>query len=175
MHYFLEVSRYTSIAYIAVYLILTCTERLFSTACYFLSYVCWSVNCMSRVIKLHNCFLTCWETETRFILSFMETSNRTFSFFHVVCKLLKSILNHFLLVRILYELTLWFQRCPEALALIYIWDLLDCHLWKNWFVCTYSVWFLFVPIQTFFWSVNCTSLVCKLCMLFQTILDLWAV
>ena len=32
-----------------------------------------------------------------------------------------------------------------------------------------------VPIQTFFWSVSCTILVCKLCLLFQTILNLWAV
>ena len=32
---------------------------------------------------------------------------------------------------------------------------------------------LFVPIQTFFWSANCTILVCKSCSLFQTILDLW--
>ena len=34
---------------------------------------------------------------------------------------------------------------------------------------------LFVPIQTFFWSANCTIVVCKLCLLFQTILDLWSV
>ena len=32
-----------------------------------------------------------------------------------------------------------------------------------------------MPIQTFFWSANCTILVCKLCLLFQTILDLWPV
>ena len=29
-----------------------------------------------------------------------------------------------------------------------------------------------MPIQTFLWSVNCTILFCKLCILFQTILDL---
>ena len=34
---------------------------------------------------------------------------------------------------------------------------------------------VFVAIQTFFWSVNCTVLVCKLCLLFQAILDLWPV
>ena len=30
-------------------------------------------------------------------------------------------------------------------------------------------------IQTFFWSANCTVLVCKLRLLFQAILDLWTV
>ena len=29
--------------------------------------------------------------------------------------------------------------------------------------------------RIFFWSANCTVLVCKLCLLFQTILDLWPV
>ena len=43
-----------------------------------------------------------------------------------------------------------------------------CHLSKFQIV-------LFLPIQTFFWSSNCTILVCKLCHLFQTILDLWSV
>ena len=32
-----------------------------------------------------------------------------------------------------------------------------------------------MPIQTFFWSANCTFLVCKLCLLLQIILDLWSV
>ena len=34
---------------------------------------------------------------------------------------------------------------------------------------------LFLPIQTFFWSANCTILACKLCLLFETILYLWSV
>ena len=34
---------------------------------------------------------------------------------------------------------------------------------------------LFVPIQRFFWPANCKILVFKLCLLFQTILDLWPV
>ena len=33
----------------------------------------------------------------------------------------------------------------------------------------------YLPIQTFFWSANCTILVCKFFLLFQTILDLWPV
>ena len=32
-----------------------------------------------------------------------------------------------------------------------------------------------MPFQIFFWSENCTILVCKLCLLFQTVLDLWSV
>ena len=46
--------------FIGVYLVLTWMERFFSTACYFLSYYCWSVNCMSRVNKFHNFF---WHAE----------------------------------------------------------------------------------------------------------------
>ena len=33
----------------------------------------------------------------------------------------------------------------------------------------------FCLFRLFFWSVNWVNLVCKLCLLFQTILDLWAV
>ena len=68
MHYILEVSRYTNIAYIGVYLVLTYIEMLFSAVCYFLSGFCWSVNCMRRVSKFHNFFLICSETEAMFIL-----------------------------------------------------------------------------------------------------------
>ena len=32
-----------------------------------------------------------------------------------------------------------------------------------------------VPIQAFLWPVNCTILFCKLCLLFETITDLWPV
>ena len=35
-------------------LVLADIEKLFSTICYFLSYFCWSVNCISRVSKFHN-------------------------------------------------------------------------------------------------------------------------
>ena len=43
-----------------------------------------------------------------------------------------------------------------------------CYLSKIRFV-------LFVAIENFLWSANCIILVCKLCLLFQTILDLWPV
>ena len=35
-------------------------------------------------------------------------------FFHLVCKFFKLLFSPFLLVSKLYELNLWFQRCPEA-------------------------------------------------------------
>ena len=43
-----------------------------------------------------------------------------------------------------------------------------CHLQKDQLE-------LFGPIKTFFWSVICTILVRKLCLTFQTILNLWPV
>ena len=67
IHYILKMSRYTIIAYIGRYLVLTYIERFISTVCYFFSYICWSVNCMSWVSKFNNFFLTCTETEARFI------------------------------------------------------------------------------------------------------------
>ena len=42
-------------------------ERFISTVSCFFSYVCWSVNCMSWVNKWNNFFLTCTETEARFM------------------------------------------------------------------------------------------------------------
>ena len=60
-------SRYTNIVYIGRYLVLTYIERFISTVCCFFSYICWSVNCMSWVSKFNNFFLTCRETEARFI------------------------------------------------------------------------------------------------------------
>ena len=67
IHYILKVSRHTDIVYIGRYLVLTFIERFFSTVCCFFSYICWSVNCMSWASRFHNFFLTCAETEARFI------------------------------------------------------------------------------------------------------------
>ena len=67
MHYILEVSKYTNIIYIRVYLVLPYIERLFSSVCYFLSYFCWLVKCMSRVNKFHNFFLSYLEAGARSI------------------------------------------------------------------------------------------------------------
>ena len=50
------------------YLVLTYIVRFSSTVFCFFSYIFWSVNCMSWVSKFHNFFLTCSETEARFIV-----------------------------------------------------------------------------------------------------------
>ena len=97
----------------------------------------------------------------------LQRSCTFLAFFGLVCKLLKSLFSHLLLVSKLRELSLWFQRCPEALALVYIWDLLVLVLvFMESLICTVCTY------SEFFWSVNCTVLVCKLCFLFQTILNL---
>ena len=99
MHYILDVSRYTNIAYIGVYLVLTYKEKLFSTVCYFFRYFCWSQYCLSRVSKFHiflPCMLRNWGkvyTGGLLVLSLVGSSSPTFQCFfnnfHLVCKLLK--------------------------------------------------------------------------------------
>ena len=100
IHSILKMSTYTNMVYIGRYLVLTYIEEFISTVCCFFSYICWSVNCMSWVSKLSNCFQTCRETEARFIfeiliLSFMESSFLTppyiFCFFYLVCNLFKGL------------------------------------------------------------------------------------
>ena len=71
------------------------------------------------------------------------------------------IFSLFLLVSKLYELSL---RIREHILQIFQY----CYLQQDQIV-------LFVPIQTFFWSVNCTILACKLCFIFNVILNLWSV
>ena len=66
-YYILKMSRNTNIVYIRRYLALTYIERFISTICCFFSYICSSVNCMNWVSKFNIFFLTCLETEARFI------------------------------------------------------------------------------------------------------------
>ena len=75
-------------------------RKIFSTVCCFFSYICWSVNCMSWVSKFNNFFLTCTETEARFIFEgfnivlygrFISDSPILFYFFYLVCKLCKGL------------------------------------------------------------------------------------
>ena len=89
IHYILKMSRYTNIVYIGRYLVLTYIERFISTVCCFFSYICWSINCTSWVSKFNNFFLTCRETEARFI----------FESFNIVLygKFISHSLIHFLL------------------------------------------------------------------------------
>ena len=99
-HYILKMSRYWNIVYIERYLVLTYTERFISTVCCFFSCIFWSINCMSWVSKFNNFFLTCKETEARFIFEgfnivlygkFISNSLIFFSLFYLVCKLFKRI------------------------------------------------------------------------------------
>ena len=68
-----------------------------------------------------------------FKLSFIRSVNCSSHFF-----------SPFLMVRKLYELNLWFQRCPEAQTWIYIWEILVLLSIKSSIctICTYSDFFL---------------------------------
>ena len=101
-YYILKMSRYTNIVYIGRYLVLTYIERFISTVCCFFSYICWPANCMSLVSKFHSFFLTCRETETRFIFEgfnialygkFISDSVIHFLLFYLVCKLFKELIQ----------------------------------------------------------------------------------
>ena len=101
-YYILRMSRYTNIVYIRRYLVLTYIQRFISTVCCFFSYICWSVNCMSWVSKFNNFFLTCTETEARFIFEgfnivlygkFISDSPILFFIWSVNC--LRDFFSHF--------------------------------------------------------------------------------
>ena len=91
-HYILEMWGYTNIVYIGVYLVFTYREKLFSTVCYFLSYFAGQL-----ISHVRNTGKSC--ISELLVFSFMGSSIPTFqyffSFFHVVCKLLKSFLVTF--------------------------------------------------------------------------------
>ena len=136
-------------------------ERLFSTVCYFLSHFCWSVNYLSPVSKFHIFFLTCSETEARCIfyiwgvllLSFMESSIPVFQHF-LKLFLIWSVncwshfFSPFLLVSKLYELNLWFKRCPGAFSIIY-------QKYDLYYLCLFRLFYGLQIVQ--FWSVNYAS------------------
>ena len=97
-YYILKMSRNTNIVYIWRYLALTYIERFISTICCFFSYICWPVNCMSWVSKFNNFFLTCTETEARFIFEGFNfvlygkfISDSPILFLYLVCKLFKGL------------------------------------------------------------------------------------
>ena len=150
--------------------------RIFSTVSYFLSHFYWSVNYMSQVSKFHNFFLTCSKTEARctferfqycllWKVQFQLSSN-FFSFFFIWSV---NCSSHFLV-----------PFCWSVNFMSWDFDFRDVQKLKHDFIfesfqyCYLSKvnFVLFVPIQTFLWSGNCTILVCKLCFLFQTIFDL---
>ena len=80
------------------------------------SYICWSVNCMSWVSKLNNFFLTCRETEARFIFEgfniflygkFISDSPIRFLLFLSSLWIVQGTFSATLSVSKLYELRLW--------------------------------------------------------------------
>ena len=75
-------------------------ERFTSKVWCFFSYICMLVNCMSWVSKFSNFFLTCWETEARFIFEgfnivpygkFISDFAVLFLLFYLVCKLFNGL------------------------------------------------------------------------------------
>ena len=120
MHFILEVSRYTKIAYIGVYLALIWIERLFSTVWYFLSYFCWSVKYMSRPSKFPQIFYNMQKTEAKFLFEGFyywnfwkvqfQLSNSFLGFFIWSVNCSTYIFSHFLLIIKLLELSLWFRK-----------------------------------------------------------------
>ena len=120
MHFILEVSRYTSIAYIGVYLALIWIERLFSTVWYFLSYFCWSVKYMSRPSKFPQIFYDIQKAEEKYIFKDFyywhlwkvqfQLSNSFLGFFMWSVNWSSHVFSHFLLIIKLLELSLWLQK-----------------------------------------------------------------
>ena len=56
-----------------------------------------------------------------------------------------------------------------------LWPVLILEIFSRWDIKKGQFKFLVTFLAVFFWSVNCTILACKLCLLFQTILNLWPV
>ena len=142
-------SRYINIVYIRRYLVLTYIERFISTVCCFFSYTAWSVYCMSWVSKFNN-FLTCRETEGRFIFE---------GFNIVLYGKFKELFQP--LCQSVNWLSLWIKyHTLDMSSTVSI----NLHLRP----CTISIYgnfylYCLYHLRLFFWSVNCENFVCKLC------------
>ena len=75
-------------------------RKIYFNSLLLFSNIYWSVNCMSWVSKFSNFFLTCTETEARFIFEgfnivlygkFISDSPILFCFFYLVCKMCKGL------------------------------------------------------------------------------------
>ena len=102
------------------------------------------------------------------VLSFMESSILIFKWFFIWSVNCSShFLSHFLSLISCISWVFDF-RDVQKLKHKFIFEIFYyCYLWKFQFAS-------FLPIQTFFWSVNCVSLVFKLCLISDH-LRLWAV
>ena len=132
-------------------------ESSICTVC-IISDFCWFVNSENLVYKLCITFWKCEDTQTLFVLECIFgkfNSNfpvRVLTLFLSGLKIVQAVFSPFLLVSKLYALSLWIiERILEMILEIYRKiDLYYLGLFK-----------------LFFWSVNCTILVSKLCLIFQ--------
>ena len=113
---------------------------------------------MSWVSKFHNCFLGCSETKASciwglLVLSFIESSIPMFQHFNIpVC---------------------WSVNCMSWVFNSRYVQKLKIDLYLRPF--TNAIYGKFDLYCLYLFNCTCTILVCKLCFLFQTILDLWPV
>ena len=141
-------------------------RKIFFNSLLLFSYICWSVNCMSWVSKFHNFFLACLETEARFILE----GFKHYHLWKVQFQLSRTFLAFFIW-SINSQVTFLVTFCWSVNSMSWVFGFrgvqkLKHYIWEILVLLFMEVWFvLFVPIQTLFRSVNCTSLICKLCLL----------
>ena len=128
----MDVSRCTIIVCMGKHLLLTCIERFFSTVCSLFSYTCWSATCLSWVSKFHKFFVTCSETEARFIFEgiryypswkvHFQLSGTSLDFFTWSVNYSRDFFCHFFqsvnCMSWVSESCNISRRCPEAQALI---------------------------------------------------------
>ena len=58
-------------------------------------------------------------------------------------------------------------------SILNLWPVLILEIFSFWDIKKSQFQFLVTLLAVFFWSINCTILVCRLYLLFQTILNLW--
>ena len=121
----------------------------------FLVPFCWSVNCMSWVFGSEN------------------ISRRCLS----IAIYRKIDLYYLCLFRFFSGLWLvWFWSANyTSIPDLNLWPVLILEIFSCWDIEKGQLKFLVTFLAVFFQSVNCTILVCKLYLLFQTILNLWPV
>ena len=121
----------------------------------FLVPFCWSVNCMSWVFGSEN------------------ISRRCLS----IAIYRKIDLYYLCLFRFFSGLWLvWFWSANyTSIPDLNLWPVLILEIFSCWDIEKDQLKFLVTFLAVFFQSVNCTILVCKLYLLFQTILNLWPV
>ena len=154
-------SRYLNIAYIKI---------SFSTACYFLSYSCWSVSYMSRVCKFHNFFWQAQKTIQGLYLQALSIAiygkfdlNVWVLFLAFCIWSVNCLTQQLILVGKLYQLSLWITEhilgISRNLTINLYLRVSSIAIYGNFYLC-------FFTISVFFGLVNCAKLFCKLSITF---------